>query len=868
MTAGKPAREGEVLLNTRPAGCIDASRESAADTVSLVDGRRLSYRGLVACVSELQELLCHRTDSVNAIQRNFERLSASHCKDKEAVAYLQAELQRLWQTRSQDEQQMQRYREEKESVEKELQAMQAERTSLLAEQQSLSRRCEEATRHDMQIAQAARNAQWAQCSLCCIHAWRDRVELCEAAWAQRIDTVESICYSLCESTRARAQMAVRAACAAELQRVRDCVVSCEWVPSCDSRVDDDAEGVRRCVRASGVKEVHACDTKDVHTVGKALRKDRVLALCMPSVDAPESAWMASQAHCLDETTRALWCDVQDRLQRQRCMGIAFSQAAMTGWHDEQHAALCAAERGQRATLEACACAQRAAIQEDYYQYTCSELRRRAACDRQSQQQQQQHLVQWQSRMETYMHSVQEQMEHTCQSKHDATIAQMSACQQALLTPCQTVVPDAAKLKHLASTSDAPPTSPLREAPLTNERMHARAEAAAAQAAARLQTRTLQLERTAHAKRVQHWQRWALLCTQDREVEERTHVQDMAHEQFRHLCDLAAHEQQQQQQRVMTESLLRNGSTHLTYVANAYEERWQREQHIWHTSSTQTWRACHAQRQLCCHMHAQRALCEREMWQSREELCVTVCRASESAARRRLSCKAAQCLLCWDECEARRALGEAAAHEAETVWGAACACLVREVVHGRAAAAQAGVQAHKDRIAREAAEKALAAAQESQAKWMQAAEEREEASARRAACAARQSRESAAAVSSAARALVAAEESSESLYSCPVCLQLFCRPLTSVPCGHTFCTRCFHEHPRNRAVLARKPGGVAAATSVTQMLYCPACQLYNSREQIYSVVLDRLAEKFAFRRNTLRDLLASLPSTWHANEPGE
>jgi chromosome segregation ATPase len=98
-------------------------------------------------------------------------------------------------------------------------------------------------------------------------------------------------------------------------------------------------------------------------------------------------------------------------------------------------------------------------------------------------------------------------------------------------------------------------------------------------------------------------------------------------------------------------------------------------------------------------------------------------------------------------------------------------------------------------------------------------------------------------------VLAAEEACESGYSCQLCLDIFKEPVICAPCGHTYCRGCFEANARRNP----PPGGSERKSA----LHCPECDLYCVRDVIDSQNLDLLSGKFNYRRQQLRDLVALL-----------
>jgi chromosome segregation ATPase len=102
-------------------------------------------------------------------------------------------------------------------------------------------------------------------------------------------------------------------------------------------------------------------------------------------------------------------------------------------------------------------------------------------------------------------------------------------------------------------------------------------------------------------------------------------------------------------------------------------------------------------------------------------------------------------------------------------------------------------------------------------------------------------------------LIHVEKACESGYSCLGCLQLLKDPVQCAPCGHTFCRRCFEEDSHNRD---RKSQGK----------YCPECDECNVALLVPSKSLDLLTGKFQYRCQVLADLCAKLEKDASHAEP--
>lgn len=89
-----------------------------------------------------------------------------------------------------------------------------------------------------------------------------------------------------------------------------------------------------------------------------------------------------------------------------------------------------------------------------------------------------------------------------------------------------------------------------------------------------------------------------------------------------------------------------------------------------------------------------------------------------------------------------------------------------------------------------------------------------------------------------------EKACESGYSCQGCLQLVKDPVTCAPCGHVFCRKCFESDPHNRE---KKSKGT----------FCPECDEANVAMVVGNKALDLLTGKFEYRCQVLSDLTAML-----------
>ncbi|KPI87560.1 hypothetical protein ABL78_3357 [Leptomonas seymouri] len=131
---------------------------------------------------------------------------------------------------------------------------------------------------------------------------------------------------------------------------------------------------------------------------------------------------------------------------------------------------------------------------------------------------------------------------------------------------------------------------------------------------------------------------------------------------------------------------------------------------------------------------------------------------------------------------------------------------------------------------------------------------------------------------AAQRIEAAENATESACCCLICLQLLRNPVACVPCGHLFCAGCLLGHTRNKALsaltvsasaspqLSRRESGAAAArpeVEVTQWmrslivphtrLYCPECATASVSSLVELRALGELADKYTYKKVALLEL---------------
>lgn len=105
-------------------------------------------------------------------------------------------------------------------------------------------------------------------------------------------------------------------------------------------------------------------------------------------------------------------------------------------------------------------------------------------------------------------------------------------------------------------------------------------------------------------------------------------------------------------------------------------------------------------------------------------------------------------------------------------------------------------------------------------------------------------------------LIAAEEASESTYSCPMCFQLFQQPVTCTPCGHTFCENCIKKHPRNASVFKNDSAGLNSG-HMKASFFCPECRSHCCDGLLETKCILDLSSKFQYKKKILRDIVISL-----------
>jgi chromosome segregation ATPase len=105
---------------------------------------------------------------------------------------------------------------------------------------------------------------------------------------------------------------------------------------------------------------------------------------------------------------------------------------------------------------------------------------------------------------------------------------------------------------------------------------------------------------------------------------------------------------------------------------------------------------------------------------------------------------------------------------------------------------------------------------------------------------------------AVKKVLAAEEACESGYSCQSCLEVMKDPVVCAPCGHAFCRACY--------TTANKASGGGKG-----LAYCPECEEHFVTHVMPSKHLELLAGKFEFRKRALRELAGMLDKTFASLE---
>ena len=97
-------------------------------------------------------------------------------------------------------------------------------------------------------------------------------------------------------------------------------------------------------------------------------------------------------------------------------------------------------------------------------------------------------------------------------------------------------------------------------------------------------------------------------------------------------------------------------------------------------------------------------------------------------------------------------------------------------------------------------------------------------------------------------LMTTEEASESAFTCLACMELFDKPITCIPCGHSFCMKCIDSYKKNHPSPGEKD-------------QCPECVSNSGGSApakvdyfIANELLENLSSRFVFRKQALSSLV--------------
>ncbi|XQJ25533.1 Zinc finger, C3HC4 type (RING finger) containing protein, putative [Leishmania guyanensis] len=138
------------------------------------------------------------------------------------------------------------------------------------------------------------------------------------------------------------------------------------------------------------------------------------------------------------------------------------------------------------------------------------------------------------------------------------------------------------------------------------------------------------------------------------------------------------------------------------------------------------------------------------------------------------------------------------------------------------------------------------------------------------------------VTAAARCIEVAESATESACCCPLCLELYSQPVACVPCGHIYCSSCLLRHPRNSELSSLTSSftsaggastgetsavGARAELEVAQWLrkrftpctclFCPECASATVSTVVELQALGELTAKYDYKKRGIAVLLAEL-----------
>ena len=96
-------------------------------------------------------------------------------------------------------------------------------------------------------------------------------------------------------------------------------------------------------------------------------------------------------------------------------------------------------------------------------------------------------------------------------------------------------------------------------------------------------------------------------------------------------------------------------------------------------------------------------------------------------------------------------------------------------------------------------------------------------------------------------ILKAEEATESAYTCLICMNIFDKPITCIPCGHSFCEKCVNGY-RSKNANKEKDGEC-----------CPECDENGKTSKkkvdyfIQNELLENLSSRFLFRKLAIESL---------------